>query len=498
MKGSKSPWAPWLGCFLILLALSLGIPMVRIRGSSSGPGYGMNVASTQGIQQTAQMGFEWVRIYFPEQVDEARRRGLKVLLLLGWEAALTDVQAWGDYVESIVRRYRGRVDAYQIANEPNLAKMWHKPKHADPAEYVAYLREAYLRAKAADPNCVIVSAGLAVNGGMGDLAMDDVQFLRGMYAAGAGAYFDALGSHPYGFAYAPEDNASNPIHCFRRVEEHRAVMVQHGDGAKPIWLTEFGWIIKPPDRCYDYDGWAGRWWQAVSAQTQAQYLVRAYRFARMNWPWMGVMFVWNMDYNLVPWNAYCDQKGWFAILNHDGNPRPAYVELARMVQGEPTPTATRTATATPTVPTPSPTSTSMPGSGAIAGQMLLQGRSDHHGALMSVGSLTAVTSQSGEFRIDGVPTGTRQLRAEMAGYLPQVHTLEVWAGRTTTLLDLQLRAGDINKDDTVDLFDLVAVSSRYGLQGPAYIEDLNADGEINLYDLVLVSANYGASFHEAL
>lgn len=117
---------------------------------------------------------------------------------------------------------------------------------------------------------------------------------------------------------------------------------------------------------------------------------------------------------------------------------------------------------------------------------------------MSVSSLTAVTSQSGDFRIEGVPSGTRELRAEMAGYLPQVHALEVLAGRTTTLLDLQLRAGDINQDDTVDLFDLVAVSSRYGLQGPAYIEDLNADGEINLYDLVLVSANYGASFHVAL
>lgn len=453
----------------------------------------MNVASTQGLQHTAQLGFEWVRIYFPEQVDEARRHGLKVLLLLGWEAALTDVQAWGDYVESIVRRYRGRVDAYQIANEPNLARMWHKPKHADPAEYVAFLREAYLRAKAADPNCIIVSAGLAVNGGMGDLAMDDVQFLRGMYAAGARAYFDVLGSHPYGFAYAPEDNTSNPIHCFRRVEEHRAVMVQHGDGVKPIWLTEFGWIIKPPAWCYEYDGWDGRWWQAVSAQTQAQYLVRAYRFARMNWPWMGVMFVWNMDYNLVPWNEYCDQKGWFAILNHDGNPRPAYVELARMVQGDPTPTATRTATATP-----SPTSTSMPGSGIVAGRVRLQGRSDHHGALMSVGGHATVTDQSGDFRIERVPTGTHELRTEMVGYLRQVHTLEIAAGRTVTLPDMQLRAGDINHDDTVDLFDLVAVSSRYGLQGPAYAEDLNADGEVNLYDLVLVSANYGASFHDAL
>jgi hypothetical protein len=487
MKPGRSPWALWCGCLLMLFVLSLPMPALHTQGSSPGLGYGMNIASTQGIQQTAQMGFEWVRIYFPDQVDEAKRRGLKVLLLLGWEAPLTNIQAWGDYVESIVHRYRGQVDAYQIANEPNLAKMWHQPKHADPAEYVAFLREAYLRAKAVDPNCIIVSAGLAVNGGMGDQAMDDVKFLRGMYAAGAKAYFDALGSHPYGFAYAPEDATSNPIHCFRRVEAQRAVMVQHGDGAKPIWLTEFGWVIKPPDWCYEHDGWDGRWWQAVSAHTQADYLVRAYRFARMNWPWMGVMFVWNMDYSLVPWNEYCDQLGWFAILNHDGNPRPAYVELARMAQGEPTPPAT----------TPTSTRTSMPGSGTVAGRVLLQGRNDHHGALTSVGSYTATTDHNGDFRIEGAPTGAQELHAEMAGYLRQVHTLEIAAGRTVTLPDVQLRAGDINQDDTVDLFDLVAVSSRYGLQGPAYVEDLNADGEVNLYDLVLVSANYGTGFHDA-
>jgi hypothetical protein len=348
-----------------------------------------------------------------------------------------------------------------------------------------------LRAKEADPNCIIVSAGLATNGGMGDLAMDDVQFLRGMYAAGAKPYFDVLGSHPYGFGYAPEDASSNPTHCFRRVEQQRAVMVQYGDAAKPIWATEVGWIIEPPARCYDYDGWPGWWWQRVSQHTQADYLVRAYRYARTNWPWMGVMFVWNMDYSLADWNDYCDPLSWFAILNHDGMPRPAYWELARMVQGEATPTPTATSTSRPTL---TPTATSLSGAGTVTGRVLLQGRSDHQGATVSSAESRTATNSDGSFRLEGVPAGRQLVLAEMVGYLEHsVADVEVRAGQVSSIPDIQLLAGDINGDDTVNLFDLVAVGSRYGQRGPAYPEDLNGDGEVNLFDLVLVGSNYGVS-----
>jgi hypothetical protein len=63
----------------------------------------------------------------------------------------------------------------------------------------------------------------------------------------------------------------------------------------------------------------------------------------------------------------------------------------------------------------------------------------------------------------------------------------------STLPDIELLAGDANDDEIVNLFDLVAVASRYGLAGPAYAEDINGDGEVNLFDLVLVGSNYGVS-----
>lgn len=473
-----------LACCMLFIALgalfTISLPPAHSQGSY--PGYGTNVASALGARMTAEMGFQWIRVYYPEQVDDAERYGLKVLLLLGWEFPLTDVSSWGDYVYDMVSRYRGRVAAYQICNEPNLAEMWHKPQHADPAEYVAFLREAYIRAKQADPSCIIVSAGLAVNGGAGTLAMDDVEFLRGMYAAGAKPYFDVLGAHPYGFGYAPEDGSSNPVHCFRRVEQERAVMLQYGDAAKPVWATEFGWIIDPGEECRYYDGWPGRWWQRVSAQTQADYLVRAYRWARTNWPWMGVMFVWNMDYDLVAWNDYCDQKSWFAILNHDGTPRPAYWELARMAQG-------------PLTPTPGPTATQSPGTGIVVGRVLLQGRSNHAGALVSSAGRSSTTRDDGSFRIEQIPAGVCELNVQMAGYLLHRQSgLTIDPGTTLTLPDILLRAGDVNGDGVVNLFDLVAISIRCGSQVPVgTAEDVNGDGDVDLLDLVLVSTNYGAS-----
>jgi hypothetical protein len=63
--------------------------------------------------------------------------------------------------------------------------------------------------------------------------------------------------------------------------------------------------------------------------------------------------------------------------------------------------------------------------------------------------------------------------------------------------DVELEAGDTNGDGTVNLFDLVSVSARYGSGSPsAGAEDVNGDGEVDLLGLVLVSVNYGSSGHD--
>ena len=62
---------------------------------------------------------------------------------------------------------------------------------------------------------------------------------------------------------------------------------------------------------------------------------------------------------------------------------------------------------------------------------------------------------------------------------------------------LELECGpDVNRDGVVNLFDLVAVATRYGLTTagglpPQTPEDTNGDGVICISDLVCVSLNYG-------
>jgi len=466
----------WVLLFLATLVWLGSTVVLPARGENPSLRYGTSVSGELGIRRTAELGFEWVRIYYPEQVNAAERHGLKALLLLGWESALPDLETWGDQVQDVVSRYRGRIAAYQICNEPNLAEMWHKPQHAGPGEYVAYLREAYVRAKQADPACLIVTAGMATNGSHSVTALDDLEFIRGMYQAGAKPYFDVLGSHPFGFAYAPEDSLSDPVHCFRRVEQQRAIMVQYGDADKPVWATEFGWIIDPGEGCCNYGDWPSRWWQRVFPQTQSDYLVRAYRYARRNWPWMGVMFVWNMDFSTATWNAYCDQKSWYALLDHNGTPRPAYGDLARMIQADIAPGTC--------------------GSGIIVGRVLLQGRDDHRGISISTSGRSVTTGADGSFRIEGVPSGPNTLIAQMPGYLRhRLPDIAIHDGQPVSIRDIQLQAGDVNGDGSIDLFDLIVISRQYGKQQvpDGTPEDINGDGQIDLIDLVLMSMNYGSS-----
>jgi len=190
--------------------------------------------------------------------------------------------------------------AYEIWNEPNLRREW-GGQNPSPAAYVRLLKAAYQGIKAGDPEALVVHAGLATGGDYNDLA-----FLRGVYQHGGKAWFDVLGSHPYGGS-SPPAVKNGPVY-FRRAEEQRQVMVQHGDGQKPVWATEFGWIVRRPASCPPDE----HSWMEVSEAAQATYLVDAYQYAWAHWPWMGPMFL-ILDFGTVPWYARCEPLRWYSI-----------------------------------------------------------------------------------------------------------------------------------------------------------------------------------------
>jgi hypothetical protein len=100
-------------------------------------------------------------------------------------------------------------------------------------------------------------------------------------------------------------------------------MELNGDAGKQVWINEFGWTTDTvhPDRAF----------YAVTPEQQADYIVRAFQYARQYWqPWVGPMFVWNIpDPTWAPdaTGVYPEQYYW-GITETDGTPRPAYTALA--------------------------------------------------------------------------------------------------------------------------------------------------------------------------
>ncbi len=239
-----------------------------------------------------------------------------------------------DYCSVVATRYQGRIQAYQIWNEPNLAREWgnHVPS---PVAYAKLLKICAEAIRAADPDAIIISAGLSPTGTRTVEAMPDEEFLWKLYAVdGFAESFDVLGVHAPGFAYSPETDPAEVVEggglrwqCFRHVEHIRAIMVANGDAAKQIAITEMGWTVDEVNPDYA--------WYRVDLETQADYLVRAYAYAAENWrPWVGVMVtIYLPDSQWTPE----DEQYWWALGTPAPPPfmidyRPAFRALADMAK----------------------------------------------------------------------------------------------------------------------------------------------------------------------
>ena len=345
-------------------------PVKPLRMSS--PEYGVQAfmwwrpeVASRDVQAIRDAGFTWVKVGFGWRdiegagkgiydwsrtdsiVEMANAENVDLLVRVDHQPAWTggsfplngppaNLQDLADFLGGLAGRYRGRVRAYQVWNEPNLAREW-GDQLPDPGAYVQLLGTAYQAIKAADPNAMVVSAGLSPTGSWSDEARPDDWYLESMYQAMGGSsqgYLDVLGAHGAGYKSPPEvdpgEVAANPdlgghrAFAFRRVEDLRAIMVQYGDAGKQVALLEFGWTSDPrPESPYH--------WHAVSEETKAEYLVRAYQFAKQNWsPWIGVMsLIYMTDPDWTP----NDEQYWWAITNPsypELSPRPAYTALKNM------------------------------------------------------------------------------------------------------------------------------------------------------------------------
>jgi len=293
-------------------------------------------------------GFTWVKQWFAWRDIEGKGKGqydwstsdrivqqvedfgLKLLVRVDhqpdWAGAPPgNINAFADFLSAMASRYRGRIAAYQVWNEPNLAREWGN-KAPSAAEYTQMLQKAYQAIKKADPNAVVISAGMAPTTELSQRAVPDTRFIQSMYDAGAKSYFDMLGAHGAGYKAPPEMDpgqvATDPnyynvgdvncpgdacrIYCFRHVEDLRQIMVNNGDGNKKVVVLEFGWTRDERTNSPYY-------WHRVQDQfVQGEYMVRAYQYAKQNWqPWIGVMSLIYMPD--VKWTQD-DEQYWWSVI----------------------------------------------------------------------------------------------------------------------------------------------------------------------------------------
>jgi hypothetical protein len=317
------------------------------------------------VEMVANAGFGWIRQEFPWEdieihgpgdfmdrrqdpprsswekydqiVDLAEAHGIQIIARLSnppeWTRAAgdspgtfappDDLDAYGDYVETVVRRYQGRIHYYQIWNEPNIYPEWGE-QAVDAAEYVELLKVGYTRAKAVDPEVVVIAGALAATIELDRYphGLADALFLQQMYDAGAAPYFDVLAMQGYGLWSGPYDRRMQPrVINFSRPLYLRDVMVRNGDAHKPIWLSEVAWNALPPDS--PLPAAYGR----VSQAQQARYAVLAYYRLQSEWPWLGVANYWFLK-QADDHERESSPQYYFRLLEPDFTPLPVYQALS--------------------------------------------------------------------------------------------------------------------------------------------------------------------------
>jgi polysaccharide biosynthesis protein PslG len=295
------------------------------------------------LQMVREMGAPWIVEYFPWAysepqagrldfshadlvVNHARAQGLTVIarvdLVPEWARPANSpaqylpterFMAYGNFIYAFVQHFKGRIGYLQIWNEPNLNNEW-GGRPPDPQAYVRLLAVAFARAKEADPSVVVLAGALSPTlENDGARALSDVAFLKAMYAAGAGQYFDALAIHAYGRKAPADDPPAPAVVNFRRAELLREVMVSNGDEKKAAFITEGGWNDHP------------RWIYAVSAVQRIEYTIQAYDWALHQWPWCAAVMMWAFRFPSDQYNV----QDYFSFVTPQFLPKPIYEAVQR-------------------------------------------------------------------------------------------------------------------------------------------------------------------------
>jgi len=290
-----------------------------------------SVKRQRQIDMIADAGFDWIRQQFvwedieihargdftdrrnePQGIDAwakydeivamAEAAGLDILARIGnppaWSQTVagdfappSDIQDFVNFAVRVAERYRGRIQTFQIWNEPNIYPEWGE-QAVNPEAFAELLCRTYDALQAIDPNLIVVAPALSPTLALTQRDLNEFIYLERLYAAGAGRCFDVMAAQAYGFFSGPTDQRLRVFQPnFGRQQFVRDIMVSHGDGFKPIWLTEMGWNpIDSPEVPADVTNREG--FGIVTREQAARYLTGAFDRALREFPYVNGVMVW--------------------------------------------------------------------------------------------------------------------------------------------------------------------------------------------------------------
>jgi hypothetical protein len=128
---------------------------------------------------------------------------------------------WREFVLKVANRYKGRIGAYEVWNEPS----YHQFYRGDVHTMVEMTRIASQAIHSVDPEALVVSPS--------PTTVDGLPWLHSFLDAGGGNLVDVIGYHFYVTPGAPEEIVSLAARVKLEMAGHHVSL--------PIWNTETGW-----------------------------------------------------------------------------------------------------------------------------------------------------------------------------------------------------------------------------------------------------------------
>ena len=176
---------------------------------------------------------EWDFSDWDAYVENSKNAGKKLLAILGYDApwiygekttrrkiTARELPLYLNYVETVVSRYRGKINAYEIWNEPNIMS-W----YGTDEEFITMTRAAIQKIRSIDPDATILAGAFSrAPGGL----------IRKMARAGVFDEADGLSFHPYAM------NPKNAVNVCDSLME----LLEKEKFTGEIWVTEMGYPTK--------------------------------------------------------------------------------------------------------------------------------------------------------------------------------------------------------------------------------------------------------------